>query len=109
MRIVADEHIPDRFVTALQSEGFDVVRAKGVLYESAPDSAIRDYAVENGYVVLSEDEDFRKEVTDQSDHPGVIACNTRAKTGEVVSAIRSIERYAEDLSGNVVNVPGNWD
>ena len=108
MRIISDEHVPDRFVTALRSEGFDVVRAKDVLYESAPDSDILDYAIENERVVLSEDEDFRTEVADQVDHPGVIACNTRAKTGEVVAAVLSIEQYAEDLTGSIVHVPGKW-
>lgn len=66
-----------------------------------------DYAVENERVVLSEDEDFRTEETSHADHPGVIACNTRAKTGEVV-AVLSIEQYTEDLTGSIVHVPGKW-
>lgn len=108
MRILADEHVPNRFVTALRSEGFDVVRAKDVLYESAPDAEVLDYAEKNGFVVLSEDRDFRGVETRSEDHAGILACNTRAKTGNVVSAIRTIDDYADDLSGTVVHVPGNW-
>lgn len=108
MRIPADEHVPNRFVTALRSEGFEVVRAKDALYESAPDDEVLDYAEENNFVVLSEDRDFRGVETRSENHAGVLACNTRAKTGNVISAIRTIEDYADDLSGSVVHVPGNW-
>ena len=108
MRILADEHVPNRFVTALRSEGFDVVRAKDALYESAPDAEVLDYAEENGFVVLSEDRDFRGVETRRASHAGILACNTRAKTGNVVSAIRQVDDYADDLSGTVVHVPGNW-
>ncbi|WP_135827455.1 DUF5615 family PIN-like protein [Halorussus halobius] len=79
MRILADEHVPNRFVTAIRSEGFDVVRAKDALYESAPDAEVLDYAEANGLVVLSEDRDFRGVETRSEDHAGVMACDSRAK------------------------------
>ncbi|WP_135824943.1 DUF5615 family PIN-like protein [Halorussus ruber] len=108
MRILADEHIPNRYVTALQSEGFEVVRSKDALYEGAPDSEVLDYAGERNFVVLSEDRDFGGVETRDEDHAGVIACDIRAKTGDVVTAIRTIDEYADDLSGSVVRVPGKW-
>jgi predicted nuclease of predicted toxin-antitoxin system len=106
VRILADEHVPNRFVTALRSEGFDAVRVKNALYEGATDAEVLDYAEEQGYVVLSEDRDFRGVETRDEDHAGVIACNSRAKTGNVVAAIRTIDEYADDLRGSVVHVPG---
>lgn len=108
MRILSDEHVPNRFITALTSEGFEVVRVKDALYESAPDSEVLNYAEERGFVVLSEDRDFRGVETRGKDHAGIIACNIRAKTGDVVTAIRTIDEYADDLSGSVVRVPGRW-
>lgn len=108
MRILADEHIPNRFITALQSEDFEVVRVKDVLYESAPDSEVLSYAGERGFVVLSEDRDFRGVETRDDDHAGIVACDIRAKTGDVVTAIRTIDEYADGLSGSVVRVPGRW-
>lgn len=108
MRILADEHVPNRFVTALRAEGFEVVRVKNELYESAPDAEVLEYATDRGLVVLSEDRDFRGVETRGKDHAGVIACDIRAKTGDVVTAIRTVDEYADDLSGSVVNVPGQW-
>lgn len=108
MRILADEHVPNRFVTALRSEGFDVVRAKDALYESAPDAEVLAYAEKNDFAVLSEDRDFRGVETRDDNHAGIIACNTRAKTGDIVSAIREVDEFADDLRGSVVHVPGRW-
>lgn len=108
MRILADEHIPTRFVTALEAEGFDVVRVKDVLPEGSPDSAVLEHAVETERVILSEDGDFRGEEISQYEHPGVIACDNRAPTGEVVAAIRTLNEYTDDLSGGIAHVPNGW-
>jgi predicted nuclease of predicted toxin-antitoxin system len=39
-------------------EGYDVIHAKDIDFVNAEDSAIRDYALENDYVVISKDDDF---------------------------------------------------
>jgi predicted nuclease of predicted toxin-antitoxin system len=108
MRILADEHVPNRFVTALSAEGFEVVRVKEGLYEGASDAEVLEYAEKRSFVVLSEDRDFRGVETRSENHAGVIACDIRAKTGDIVAAVRTVDEYADDLSGCVVNVPGRW-
>lgn len=39
-------------------EGYDVVHAKDIDCVDSEDSDIRDYALENDYVVISKDDDF---------------------------------------------------
>lgn len=108
MRILADEHIPNRFVTGLEAEGFDVIRAKDELPEGSPDSDVLEYAIEHDCVIQSEDGDFRGDEIVGESHPGVIACNSRAATGKVVAAVRTIDEYTDDLNGSIVRVPNGW-
>lgn len=108
MRLVADEHVPNGFIVALRGEGYDVVRSKVVLREGAPDSEIVAYAVNHDRVVLSEDGDFRGRELDHENHPGVIACDTRAAPGRVVAAIRTLDSYTDDLTGGIAHVPNRW-
>jgi predicted nuclease of predicted toxin-antitoxin system len=110
MRIVADEHVPPAFVTALRGEGHDVSAVGEAVELGSDDAGILDYAREHGRIILSEDVDFRggDPALDLSAHPGVLACDTTATPGEVAAAVRRIAASSDDLSDTVLFVPGEW-
>ena len=108
MKLIPDEHVPNSFIAALRAEGYDIVRVKDVLPEGEDDPEIVAYAEANDRVILSEDGDFRGKEIDLDDHPGVIACDTRAPAGRVVAAIRELDSYTDDLSNGIARVPNGY-
>ncbi|WEL17763.1 PIN domain [Halorhabdus sp. SVX81] len=110
MRVLADEHIPPAYVSALRGEGHDVVTVGDEIELGAEDTTLLAYARETDRVILSEDTDFRGVDPELkvSDHPGVLACDTAATPGEIATAVRRIEGFADDLMDTVFFVPGNW-
>jgi predicted nuclease of predicted toxin-antitoxin system len=80
------------FIAALRAEEYDIVRSKDVLPEGEDDSGIVAYVEAHDRVILSEDGDFRGREIDLDDHPGVIACETRVPAGQIVAAIREMDK-----------------
>lgn len=110
MRILADEHVPPAFISALRGEGHDVAVVGDDVALGATDTVLVEYALETDRIILSEDADFRGAAPelDRDPHPGVLACDTAASAGEIATAIRRIDTYTDDLSETVLFVPGNW-
>lgn len=110
MRLLADEHVPPAIISALRGEGHDVAVVGEDVEFGSEDTVLLEYARETGRHILSEDTDFRGADPDLNieDHPGILACDTAASTGEIAAAIRRIEIYTDDLTETVLYVPGNW-
>jgi predicted nuclease of predicted toxin-antitoxin system len=58
VKFLLDAQLPPVLQRVMTREGYDVVHAKDIDFVNAEDSAIRDYALENDYVVISKDDDF---------------------------------------------------
>ncbi len=110
MKLVADEHIPPAFVTALRSEGYDVTAVGGAVDLGSEDETIVDYARKENRVVLSEDSDFRgaDPNLDLTAHPGIFACDVNARPGEIATAVRRIDDMSADLTETVIFIPKDW-
>jgi len=103
MRLLADEHVPPAFVSALRGEGHDVAIVGEDVAPGSQDTVLLEYARETDRTILSEDTDFRgaDPELDREPHPGILACDTAASPGE-------IDTFTDDLSETVLFVPGNW-
>lgn len=90
MRFIADEHIPPTFVQAIRGEGYDVANINETMGLGVDDRGILEYATEHSRVILSETTDFRGADPDLDidSHLGILACDTAAKLGSIVSAVR---------------------
>lgn len=110
MKIIADEHIPPAFVSALRSMGYDVEAVGDTVRLGAEDQNILDYAREDQRVILTEDSDFQgaNPELDLSDHPGILACDTGAKPGDIAAAIQEIDRVSDQLNDSIIFIPKNW-
>ncbi len=110
MRLLADEHVPPAFVSALRGEGHDVAVVGEDVALGSGDATLLAHARETDRVILSEDTDFRGADPELNTelHPGILACDTAAPAGEIATAVRRIDTYTNDLSETVLFVPGNW-
>jgi predicted nuclease of predicted toxin-antitoxin system len=108
MRILCDQNVPEKYLTAFQSTPDITARpVEDVLSHDAEDSAIASYAETNGWVVFTGDEDFFTTggnygllVYDQIENP---------TPGAVVTAVRRIHRFYESDTEIMETVPGDWE
>lgn len=110
MRILADEHVPPAFVSAIRGEGHDVSVVGEDVEFGASDATLLEYAIETDRAILSEDTDFQgsdPELAVES-RPGILVCDTAASPGAIAAAVRRIDALVDDVRGTVLFVPGAW-
>lgn len=110
MRLLADEHVPPAFVSALRGEGHDVAVVGDAIGLGASDRSIVAFARDDDRSILSQDTDFigADPSLEVESHPGILVCDTAAPPGAIVAAVRRIDATSDDLSGAVLFVPGGW-
>lgn len=110
MRILADEHVPPAFASALQSEGHDVETVPEALAASESDRRIFEYATEVDRVILTADADFSgaSDELDPEEGPGILSCDVDARPGAIATAVRRIDALVDDPHGTVLYVPDGW-
>lgn len=110
MRLLADEHVPPAFVSALRGEGHDVAVVGEDVEFGATDETLLEYALETDRAILSEDTDFQgaDPGLPAESRPGILACDTAAQPGEIAAAVRRIDALVDDVRGTVLFVPGGW-
>lgn len=102
MRLLADVHVKQAYITALREEGHDVERVVDVaeLGGTATDGEILSYAVERDVVILTND---AKDFTGAQQHAGVIIVpQTGLSPGEVAAAVSHIDQFVPDCSNTVL-------
>jgi len=107
MRVLCDQNVPAKYVTALQrAEGVTVATVEEVLQHDASDAEIAAYAEDRNWVVLTSDDDF---FVAGGDHGLLLYDQIEDPVpGDVVSAVRRIDRVYESPSDIVESVPGEW-
>jgi len=94
LALLADEHVPSAVITALSSNGFDVL---AVARECAgiDDDAVLSLAVKERRIILTNDRDFAA-LADQRDHAGILLyAQSTPDPGNVTRVVRRIDRLFE--------------
>jgi hypothetical protein len=107
VRLLCDQNVAERYVTALASTpDFCVANVRDTLDPRASDPDIAAYAAAEGYVVFTSDDDFFRLAADcgrvyyqQAAQPPV---------GDVRTALRAIRDAYADTSEILEVVPGGW-
>ncbi len=71
MKFIVDAQLPPSLAAALRRVGCDAVAVREIGLREANDTAIWQYAVQNGSAVLTKDEDFAERCA-RSDNPPVV-------------------------------------
>lgn len=58
MKLLVDMNLSPQWVLRLEKEGIEAVHWSSVGSKDAPDSALMEYAAQNGYVIFTRDLDF---------------------------------------------------
>ncbi|TKX41349.1 DUF5615 family PIN-like protein [Halorubrum sp. CGM4_25_10-8A] len=107
MRLLCDQNVARRYVEAcIQASDLRAVTVRDALDPRATDSDIAAHARENGYVVLTADDDF----FELSDRCGCLYFHQvdQPPVGDVLTAIRRIDDAYTDRTAIVEVVPDGW-
>lgn len=99
-----DENVPRAFVTALESNGFDVLTAGEERGEHTVDTALLEWADSNDRVLVTNDRDFVT-LDSEYDHAGIVVYTDQSLApGEFARAVRRIDRQLkpDDLRNELV-------
>ena len=107
MRILCDQNVPQKYVDALtDADNITVATVREVLAADAPDREIAAYAAEKDWVILTNDSDF---FTDSGEFGLLVYSQLEDPSrGDIIEAIREIERAYESHSDVVETVPDGW-
>jgi len=107
MRVLCDQNVPRKYPHALrETDGVTVTTVDAALKHDASDAEIARFAEANGWVVLTNDDDF---YVDRSDHGLLFVSQLDDPApGRVVEAIRRIDDAYETHSDIVETVPDGW-
>lgn len=98
VRLLADEHIPGPFLTAIDALEYDVLRAKDEFPEGTPDRRLLEFGRETDRVVVTCDTRFA--VVDGSlvaDHSGVIYADQAFLQRNPERAADAVDRIATTI------------
>lgn len=95
MQILADENVPEEYVSALRGDGHDVIYSRDVdqLGPEATDEAITEYAESEEFAILSTDV---KDFADRDTTVPVFVAPQDMSGGDVRAAIARIEALPFD-------------
>jgi len=88
MKFLLDAHLPPVLARVMTREGYEVVHVFDLDMNAATDPEIWEYAGQNGYVVISKDEDFVRWQGDGRDSPSFVWLRTgNCKNKELIDAL----------------------
>lgn len=107
MRIFCDEHVPPKYVFALELHADQTVTTvTDELYSGAPDAELSAFATSNDWVLLTNDSDFRG---DHLDHGLLIYDQLNdPRPGEIIDAVCAIDQAYANHEDIYEFIPGGW-
>lgn len=77
LKFYTDTHIPKQVAIQLRAKGIEVVRCEDVDMAEADDEAHLEYATENGFAIITKDDDFLTSHRQGKEHHGIFYCPHR--------------------------------
>lgn len=87
IRLFADEQVSRAIVLGLRQRGVEILSTPEAGRAGLSDEDHLDFARDNGYVVLTEDQDFLMLEATRPDHGGVIYARQGKKIGDVIRGV----------------------
>ena len=107
MRILCDQNVPEKYVTAFRdADGVTVATVEDRLEHDAADAEIAAYAERNQWVIFTNDDDF---FVAGGDH-GLLLFDQLEdpQPADVVRAAQQIAEVYPDPADIIESVPGDW-
>lgn len=107
-KILADEHISNAIVEQLRKKGLTVERVIDVLEAGTPDPELLEYAYENNYTLLTQDEHIRKHInqrySENKAHCGVFIAPKSQGSSGYGRIIAFVADYHELIEGGAATL-----
>jgi hypothetical protein len=105
VNILCDENVREALRNALEQDGHTVTTVRETLEEGHDAADVLAHAAKNGWVVLTNDDDF----IDMDDHAGVLYYGEQeVDPRTVVDAVGNIELVFDTLADRTLFVPDGW-
>ncbi|WP_197530392.1 DUF5615 family PIN-like protein [Bythopirellula polymerisocia] len=96
IRYLLDENVPHAIAHGLRQRGVEVVTASDVELLSVDDELIVEYAVTEGYVVFTQDDDFLRIHSKGEKHAGIVYSKQGKRTlGEIIRYLKLLAEVLE--------------
>lgn len=86
-RFCLDEHVGDAIAEALRRRGIDVVTTREAGLASEPDDVLLTFALQEGRVIVTRDQDFLRLHAKNFRHAGIAFIPSDRKTGDIVRGL----------------------
>lgn len=104
IQFLLDEHVPHAFARGLRIRGVAVATATETGLLSVDDDLIVEFALDQGYVVFTQDDDYLGIAGRGKEHAGIVYCKQETRSiGEIVAHLEIISACLEpeDMKGSV--------
>lgn len=103
VRYYTDEHVSKAVIRGLRQRGIDVLSMVEANKLGASDEAQLAFALAQGRVLFSQDEDFLRLASFGAPHAGIVYAAQQVAIGHVIQGLLLIHRVltAEEIVGNV--------
>lgn len=98
-----DEHVPTAVTRGLQARGIEVLTVQNASLSHTADNRILAYALAQGRVVFTQDEDFLAEHRRGTLHAGIVYAHQHTSIGAMVRGLMLIHGVytSDDMRGNL--------
>jgi uncharacterized protein with PIN domain len=103
LRYYADEHVSKAVIRGLRQRGVDVLTVPEANKLGATDEEHLAFALAEGRVVFTQDDDFLRLASSGKAHAGIVYAPQHTPIGEIIQGLMLIFQVleAEDMIGNV--------
>jgi uncharacterized protein with PIN domain len=103
IKFLMDEHVPAAVTRGLQARGVDALTAQDAHLAHTADDRILAYALEQGRVVFTQDEDFLAEHQRGTPHAGMVYAHQQTSIGVIVRGLLLIHGVftPDDMRGHL--------
>lgn len=85
IRFLLDENVPHAIARGLRLRGVEVATTSETGLLSVDDDAIAEFALEGGYVIFTQDDDFLRIASKGAEHGGIVYAKQGSRTlGEII-------------------------
>ena len=103
IRLFTDEQISNALILGLRQRGVEVLSVTDTGRDGMSDESHLLFARDNGYVILTEDQDFLILSSETTDHHGIIFARQSMRIGEAIRGVLLVTSVltADEMKGRV--------
>jgi predicted nuclease of predicted toxin-antitoxin system len=104
MKFLLDEHLNPAVASGLENRGYEATTILGQELTSLEDRKILEYAFNNEFVIVTNDDDFLS-LIDDVEHEGIVfVTNQELRVSNIISEIAEKVSQVEDMENTVLYV-----